>query len=138
MAVGGKAEALQRLDVDLQRDRLRRADQPEGDRLLEVPLVGMLEVAFVRCELVAPETPVLDVALELVGVYRALAFPGAVGSAESGERADARGAFVVDQVVGVAAGIPGLALLAGEGGQAEPRAEVDQDVLERANVAAAD
>src|SRR3546814_18431972 len=55
--------------------------------------------------------------------------------APAGQRADARRALVVDDVVRIAAGIDRRAALVGEARQLQPGAEVDEHVLERSDVA---
>ena len=68
VSLGGEAELLQRLDIELQHDRLRRVDQPHRDRGFEIGLVGVLVVELVRRQLVLPEAAIGDVALELMRV----------------------------------------------------------------------
>ena len=63
MAARGKAEALQRLRIELEEDRLGLGEEPHLDREIEIGAIGHLEIALVVGELVAPEAAVLDVAL---------------------------------------------------------------------------
>src|SRR5438270_161284 len=68
-------------------------------------------------------------------IWRALAVRVAIGAAPAGERADAGRALVQGDVVLVAAGIARRSIRSHEGGQAEPRSHLDQDILERPHIA---
>ena len=132
---GGEAEALQRLAVELHRDRLGRG-QPAGRvRRLEIGAVAVLEIALFRRQWAAPEAAVLHVAVELRRVRRADAVGAPVRPAPPGQRADPRRALVPDDVIPVAAGEGRCAVFRDEAREREPRAEVDQHVLERPHVA---
>ena len=135
MALCREAEALQRLDIELQDDRLRRGDQPHRRRALEIGLVGVLEIELLGRQLVFPEAAIGDVAVELLRVGCALALRVALGAAPAGERPDARRALVQSDIILVAAGITGRAVRRHESGEAEPRAQLDQHILERPHIA---
>src|SRR3546814_18724371 len=83
----------------------------------EIGMCGEREVEWVGRQRVRPESAVLDVALELVRVRLAGAVAAAVLVAPAGQRADARRALVVDDVVRIAAGIDRRAALVGEARQ---------------------
>ena len=95
----------------------------------------MLVVALPRFEVMGVKAAVLDVALQLIGIGSALAVALAVGTPEAGQGSDARRALVIDDVVGIAAGVFRCAVLIDEAWQFQPRAEIDQHGLEAAHVA---
>ncbi len=100
VAVGSKAELLEALDIELEDDPVRCADEADFGGPVEVALVGVLHVALVGRQFVGIEAAVLDVFFKLVRVWRALAELVAVLAAEAGQRADAgAAALVVDDVV---------------------------------------
>ncbi len=107
MAASGQAKALQDLAVDLEDDRLGPLDEATLGGVVEIGLVGVLEVTRRRWDLLVPEAVVGDVALELAGVGRALADGASVLAAPAHQTADARFALVVDDVIGIAARIGG-------------------------------
>src|SRR5690606_39129911 len=100
MAAGGKPKLLQRLQVELENDRVGRADEAHLLRPLEIRLVGVLVEALLGRQMMVIEAAVGDVLLELLRVRRALAVALAVGAAEAGQRADARRTLVVRDVIG--------------------------------------
>ena len=71
VALRRQTEALQGLDIELEHDRLRRADQPHRGRGFEIGLVGVLVEELLRRQFVFPEAAVGDVAVELFRVGRA-------------------------------------------------------------------
>ncbi len=135
VAARGEAELLQRLAIELQHDLLDLVDQAHALRGLEIALVGVLVVELVVGQVIAPEALVLDIAVELLRVHRPGPLLVAARTAPAGERADAGLALVVDEVVRIAARIARAAIGIGEARQFQPRAELDQDVLERPHVA---
>ena len=105
MAARREPEFLQRLEIELERDRRGGGDEADVLRPIEIGLVGVLVVALLRREVVLVEAAAGDVGVELLRIGRAAAVALAVRAAEAGERADARAALVVDDVVRIAAGI---------------------------------
>src|SRR5690606_39858851 len=95
-----------------------------------------LEVAAGFGDLRPPETAVVDVALQLARVRRALAVRAAVLPAPAGQQADARRAFVADDVVGVVA-VLRRAVGVDHARQPEARAQLQQHRLGAADVARA-
>ncbi len=73
--------------------------------------------------------------LQLFGIGRAPPLRLAVGTAEAGERTEPRRAFVVHDVIGISARIARAAVGAGHARKAEPRAKVEQNLLEGTHVA---
>ena len=86
MALRGKAEALQRLGIDLEDDRLGLTEKTELHRRLQIGLVGHLVEPFLRLELMMPEAAMFDIALELVLVRRAPAVLVAIFATPAGKR----------------------------------------------------
>ena len=134
MTFGCQPELLQRLHIELHDDLVRRADEAEARCGFQIGLVGVLVIPLFRLELVPPEAFVLDVTLELVRVRRALAAFGAIRAAPARQRADARRAFVVGDIIGIAARIFGRAVLMRQARQTEADTEIDQHFLERPHV----
>src|SRR6516225_10935986 len=135
MPAGREAEALKRLDIELQRDRVGSIDESHRDSGFEIGFVRVLEISLVFGQLMLPKTTVRDIPLELTWVGRALAYLFALGAAPAAERPDARPALVIDDVVGVASPITRRAFRCGKAGQPEPGADFDQHVLKRPNIA---
>ena len=135
MAERRQPETLQRLAVELQHDLVGRSDPAHAGGVFQIVLVGVLVIALIFGEFVAPETAVFDIAVKLVRVGRAGAVAVAGLAAPPRQRADPRRPFVVDQIIRVAAGIFRRAVLVGQSRQADPRAEIDQHALERPHVA---
>ena len=102
VALGGEAEFLHGLAIELQHDLRGAVDQAQPLGVFQVRGIGVLVVQRLGRVVVFPEAAVGDVALQLVGVGRADALAFAVGAAEPGERADAGAAFVVGDIFGVA------------------------------------
>src|SRR5690606_861088 len=73
VAQGRKAEALQRLDIELQGDRRGLRQETTRNRPVQVGSIGEAIVALTGSQFAAPETAVLDVARQLVLVWLALA-----------------------------------------------------------------
>ena len=105
VAARRQPEFLQRLEIKLERDRRGCADEADVLGPVEIGLVGVLVVALLRREMMLVEAAVGDVGVELLRVGRAVAVALAVRAAKAGERADARAALVIDDVVRIAAGI---------------------------------
>ncbi len=135
MALRRETKALQRLGVKLYGDRRRRADEAERLSPFEVIAVRHLVVAARGGHFAVPVAAVLDVARELLGIRCADAVAGAVGAAPAGEQANAGRALVLDDVLRIAARIFRVAVLGDQSRQLEPRAEIEQHVLERPHVA---
>jgi hypothetical protein len=117
------------------KDRRGRGRQKSHvDREVEIRAVRHLVIFLLRHQFVMPESPIGDVALQLIRVRRASAELVAVLAAPARERADAGRAFVAHHVVGIIAilRLPGFVHHAG---QTQPRAEVEQHGLERPDVA---
>ena len=131
----GQTEFLQRLAVELVDDRVGLADEAEEGGPVEIGPVHMAVVLHVIGQLVEPVAAIVDVMLQLFGIGRAPPLRLAVGTAEAGERAEPRRAFVVHDVIGIAARIARAAVGAGHAWKAEPRAEVEQNLLEGTHVA---
>ena len=81
-----------------------------------------------------PESPVLDIGLELAGVRLAAAFRTAILAAESGKRSDPGLALVVHDVVAVILEL-GAAVVIHHAGKSQPRAQIEQHRLEAAHIA---
>src|SRR5687768_10952971 len=111
----GETELLQRFRIQLQRDRRRAGKKAHLLRPFEIAAVGHLEIARVLGNLAAPEAAVVDVALQLVGIRRALRLERAVFAAPARQQAHAWRAFVALDVVGVVA-VPRRAVLVAQAG----------------------
>src|SRR5205807_9635309 len=130
MAVGREAKLLQLLAVELKDDRVRAVEEARVDRPFEIGAVPRLEIARVLGNFAAPEALVLDVSLELMRIGRAGALTFSIAPAPAGQRTLFGPALMVDEVIGIEAGIPGCAVRADKIGEPEPRAEIYQHVLE--------
>ena len=121
VTTSGQAKLLQRFEIELEDDRIGAADK--ADRLcpLEIALVGVLVETLVVLEMMLMEGTVGNVLFELLRVHRAFAVTFAVGATESGERADAWRALVIDDVIGIAARVFGRAVGSDETWQLEAR-----------------
>ena len=106
-----------RLQIELEHHRLGFADEADLLRPVEIGLIGVLVVALLRRELMVMEAAGLDVGLELLRIGRAAPVACAVRAAKAGQRADAGHALVVDDVVGIAAGIARRAVVGDEARQ---------------------
>ena len=135
VSLRGEAEALQRLGIELHDDLVGGADKTDRGGVVQIILVGVLEIALFRRQLVLPETAILDIVPELVGIGRTGAVARPVLAAPAGQHADPRRALVIGDVIGIAARIAGGAVFRDQAGQADPRAQLDQHVLERADIA---
>src|SRR5690242_17911755 len=82
-----------------------------------------------------PEAAMGDVLHELLRIGLAMPLLAAIGAAPAGEHADAGLALMIDDVVGIEARIFRLAIELDEARQLEPRAEIDQHVLEGPHIA---
>ena len=137
MPLRGEPELLQRFaDRAGTRSARRRPTKPMRCGPVEIIAVGVLVVAHVLGQVMPVEAAVLDVALQLVRIGRA----AARSSSPSSPRQPASGpmpgrALVVDDVVGIAAGILRRAVRLRPSPAGQPRAEVDQHRLEAAHVA---
>ncbi len=129
------AETHQRLAVDLQDDLVGRVDEAHVLRPGEVFRVGVAVPVHAGRKLEAPEAAVFLVALDLAGIGRTTAMAFATFPAPARQQAEAGTAFMVDDVIGIAAGIARRALAGDETRKAETNAEVDQHVLEGPHVA---
>src|SRR4029077_12029086 len=116
VALRGEPKSLQRLDIELQDDRVGRGDENHRHRIFEIGLVGVLEEQLVGRQLVSPEAAIGDVALELRWVRRALAFRLAILAAPAGERAGAGGSLMEHDVILVATWKARRALRVDKGG----------------------
>ena len=67
----------------------------------------------------------LDVLLELPGIGRAAPIARAIRAAIAGERSNSRQPLVVDDVIGIAAGIARRAVVGDKARQLEPRSDVE-------------
>ena len=132
VALGGEAEGLHLLAVKLANDRGVIDDEAHLDGIGQIVAVDVAEVLDAGRQFLAPEALVLDVAVQLIGIGLAVAGLIAVGAAPAGERPDAGAALMIDDVIGIAAGVFGLAVVVDHAGQAQARAEIEQNVLERA------
>ena len=135
VALRRQAELLQLLAVQLQDDRLGLLDEAHGARVLQIRSIGMLVEARFGYQLALPETAVLDVALQLLGVGLAATRLAAIGAAPARKRSDPGPAFVMHQVVGVAVRKFRRPIRIDHARQGEPRAQIEQHVLERPHVA---
>ena len=124
-AFARELEFPHRLGIDLQHDLVPEIFQSQTDCPVEVIGIGVAEEFRIVRNLGAPMAAVLDIALELVRVGLAPAFLLAV-AAPTGQHADARPALVVDQIVLEPARKLRRAVLLAERGQAQPRAQVEQ------------
>ena len=79
MPAGREAEALKRLDIELQYDWLSSIDEPHRDGGFEIGFVSVLEIPLVFGQLMLPKTTVRYIALELTGIGRAVAGLFALG-----------------------------------------------------------
>src|SRR5262249_1163687 len=132
---GGEAEALKRLDVELQDSRVDCIDESHRSRSLEICLVRVFEIPLIFGQLILPKTTVRDIALKLVGVGRAPARLFAGRTAPAAKRPDTRPAFVINDIIGIASGITRYAFRCGKARQPEPGADFDQDVLKWPDIA---
>ena len=135
VALGGEAEALHLLQVKLADDRLVVDDEAHLDGIGQIVAVDVAEVLDPGRQFLAPEALVLDVAVQLIGVGFAIAGLVSVGAAPAGERSDAGAALMIDDVIGIAAGVLGPAVVVDHAGEAQSGAEIEQHVLERTHVA---
>ena len=134
MALRGEPEALQRFRVKLEHDRLRCADEAERLGPVEIVAIRHLVVAARSRYFMVPIATVFDVALKLGGIRCANARLRSFRTTPTREQTDARRALVVDDVLRVAARVFCGTAGVDEPRQAEPRAEIEQDILERAHV----
>ena len=106
VALRREAEALQRLDIELQHDRLGAGDQPHRRRGFEIGLVGVLVVAAAPAAVRSSRSSHWRCsASSWCGFGAPLPCCVAVLAAPAGERPDAGLRSCMDDVVGVAAGI---------------------------------
>ena len=134
MALARQLELLQRLRVDLHDDRGRAGDEAHLAGPVQVPLVRIAVIPVPIGEPVLPEAAVRDVALDLIGVRRAGPVLGPVLAAPARQRSQAGASLVVDDVVGIAAGVERSAFLGDHSRQTQPRAEIQQHRLEWTHV----
>src|SRR5579872_1571726 len=134
MAAAREAEALQRLAVELEGDRLGGGQKAFLACELEVTLVRHLVIALVLWQRVMPEAAVLDVAIELFGIRCTAAELTSIRAAPAGKRPDARRSLVAHDVVGVVA-IFWRAVVVDHARELQPRAEIEQHRLKRPHVA---
>ena len=135
VATGSEPELLHHLGIEVEGDWVGIRIEAEALRPLEVILVGHAVVTNVFRQLVLPVAAILDVLLKLLRIDLALAGLGAVGPAETRERADAGPALVIDNIVGIAAGEFRRHVLLDHARQAQPCAKVEHHRLERSHVA---
>ena len=114
VAARRQPEFLQRLEIKLERDGHRSADEAHVLGPIEIGLVGVLVVALLRREVMLVEASLFDIRIELLWIRRAAAEALAVRAAKARERTDARAALVIDDVVRIAAGIARGACLGDE------------------------
>ena len=133
MTLGGKTEFLQGFRIQLQHDRVGLGDEAHAGRPLQVVAIAHLVVTRRFGNRRVPETAVLDVALQLLRIRRALALRFAVLAAPAGQQADAGRAFVAQDVVGVVAELR-RTVFVGHRRQAEARAKIEQYRLEAAHI----
>ena len=131
----GEPEFLQRLAVELDEDRLGAGQKAHLGRPFQIGGIPRLEVMRLLRHLAAPEALIFDVALQLPRIDRAGAAVAAIGAAPARQQADPGTALVIDDVVGIEAGIFRRAVGIDQSGQLQPRAELDQHVLERPYIA---
>ena len=91
-------------------------------RPFEIVAVGVAIIFHVTGQLIEPVAAILDIALELPGIGRTAAMKHPLLTAPAGERTNAGRPFVIDEIVGIAAGIARRAIGGGHAGQAKPRA----------------
>src|SRR5262249_47215038 len=123
MPFGSEAKLLQDLAIELQHDLFGPIDEAHRRRPFQVVLVGVAIEALRLGEFVVPEAAVSDVAIELLRVGLSRAVPVALRTPPAREQADAGFALVVDDVVGVEAGVFRTAVELDQPGQLEPCAE---------------
>jgi hypothetical protein len=103
VALRGEAKTLQRLGVQMQRDRRVVRDETEPLRPAQIIAIGHFVIARGFGHRRAPNAAVFDVAPQLLGVRLAFAVRIAVRAAPARQRTDARRAFVAHEVIGVVA-----------------------------------
>ena len=134
VAKRSQAEFLQGFRIQLQRHRIGVGNEAHAHRPVQVIAIGHLVVTPRVRHFRAPESTVGDVALQLVGIGRALAVLVAFGAAPAGQQADAGCAFVAHDVIGIVA-VARAAIGLAHRRQSDPRTEFEQHRLEAAHVA---
>src|ERR1051326_257062 len=104
VAARRQPELLQRLEIELENDWRRGADEARLLGPFQIGLVGVLVVALLGREMVLVEAAIADIGLELGGIRSAAAVAPSVLAAKARKRAYARRALVVDDVVRIAVG----------------------------------
>src|SRR6516162_8084802 len=130
----GEAEALKRLDIELQYDRLGSIDESHRNRGFEISLVGVLEIPLVFGQLMLPKATICDVALELTRIGRPMAGLLTLGATPAAERSDARPTLVIDDVVGIASRVTRRPFRRGKARQPESCTDLDQYILKRPDI----
>ena len=134
VAAGGEPELLQRLAVEPADHRIGGFHEALFPGIGEIAVVDVAEELVLAGKLFPPVTAVLYIFVQLVRVGRALPGLRAVLAPPAGQRADPRLAFMVDDVVRIAARIGRTAHFLDKSRQTQPGAQVDQHVLERPHV----
>ncbi len=129
----GEAKFLQRLDVKLNRDWLRRIEKAHIDRELLVCGVVMLEIQCLVRNVVYPEGTVIDIVFQLIRIRGAATRILRIFAPPTRQRPDARLALMIDDIIGIVLVEWGAAFI-DETGKVEPRAQIDQDRLETAYI----
>ncbi len=130
-----EAEFLQGFGINLHHHRSRHGKPAHTDSLFQIGFVGKFVVGLLRCEFLLPETAILDIGVELRAVRRAASLPGSIRPAPAREWSDIRRAFMMNQIIGIAAGIERRPRLPDKTGQPQPDAEIEQNILKRPHVA---
>jgi hypothetical protein len=103
MAARGETEFLQRLEIELKDDWLRRSDEAGVPGPVEITPVGVLGVALFRRKLMLVKAAARDIGVKLPAIRRTAAIAPAIGAAKAGERTYAGTALVIDDGIWIAA-----------------------------------
>ena len=132
-AFGGKLELAQRFDVKLEDVGLDHIVKAHLHRPVLIFIAEGFVIGGVVGDMFHPEAAIVDIGLQLVGVHFTPAMIGPIPT-EARQRADARAADVVGDVIGVIL-VFRAAVFVHKAGHAEPRAQIAEHRLEAAHVA---
>ena len=135
MALRGQAKLLQGFAIELVNDGFGLSHETHEGGPVEIIPIHMAVILHVVRQFVKPVAAIVDIGLELIGIDGPPALGLAVLAAKPCERPKTRGAFMVHDVVGIAAGITRRAIGPCHAGKAEPGAQVQQDGLKGPHIA---
>ena len=135
MALGREPEFLQGFAIELVNNRLRFPHETKKSGPIQIIPIHMAVVFHVIGQLIKPVAAVIDIGLELVGIWRAPALMAAIRSAKTCKWAQPRCALMVDDVIGIAAGIARRAIGTCHAGKAKPSTQIKQYGLEGPDIA---